>query len=330
MERVLAVADNDREFASQLSEYLNEQDSFGFRTVAFTDESSLLDFAGDNQIDVLLCAESLAAPGQADRFNAKRVIVLSEYSYINEQADYPVIFKYQSAKNIMKEILTCYREQGAYSVRREESARLISVCSPSGGCCKSTFALALALQESKRRRTLFISFDPFFTLPFQKKDGSEQGLTDVVYFMEESTKRLDKKVGNVVLHQGGLDYISGVAHWYDLYDFSVERTRLLLDTVVGDMGYECVVIDYGSFDINGMEILLRSDTIYVPQTGKGRENAKFEEWIRQINFVSGSEILEKLRRISIPYDENLDRETFTFENIQRGTLGKFVEEMCCA
>ncbi|MBP5159872.1 MAG: hypothetical protein ILP10_06180 [Lachnospiraceae bacterium] len=328
MEKVIALLSEDEAYCVRLKDYLNTKDGFGFRTVSFSTETSLKAYMENNKIEILLCDEEFVRGGIEGRCGVDHVYALSEYSYLDEGNGIRSVFKYHSGREIAEDIVRFYTAEGGRIETKGliKGQGLVAVCSPEGGCFKSTFAFSYALRCSRERKTLFVSFDPFLTIPDKENREESQGLSDIVYYMAENENKLAEKIKSVIRHVDRLDYIGGVAHWYDVFDFNLGRMRSFIETVSTALGYEIVVIDVGEFDVSSMEILMASDIIYVPGKKKGEESDRYEEWCRQIRFISGEAVLDKVKRIEVPFDDALTQRSTGYERFVTGRLGQFVEE----
>lgn len=98
---LLAVLE-DEMYSNRFSDYINHHKNMFIDFMIFTSTSSVKDFVKNSKIDILL-VNGVMACEVADIKNIKRVIVLSDGTY-SEQQGYPVIFKYQSTEHILKEI----------------------------------------------------------------------------------------------------------------------------------------------------------------------------------------------------------------------------------
>lgn len=325
MEKVVALVSDDEAYVVRLKEYLNTKEDFGFKVSAFTDEDSFRRYLQRNKVEILVAEESMMLEGITTGTGITHAYALTDYGCIAENSNMKMIFKYRSGKVIADEIKRYYFEEGGFldAKHGSGSCELVSVCSPEGGCRKTSFAIAYAMKCAMLKKTLFISFDPFQTYVPRAKGDGEQSLSDIVYFMAESKKSIENKIASAIHKTDSFDYICGVTHWYDTFDFNHERMRLFIKTVVGKLGYELVVIDVGEFDVSSMEILFASDRIYVPGSEGRGGNLIYEEWERQMKFISGDEVLGRVSRICVPFDEKLEQGGYGFEILSHGKLADF-------
>lgn len=324
MKKILAIYTYDLNYAEELGKKINNFEDSIFHAIVFSTEEAYRDYEAGNHIDVLLCDDD--AEKSEPAFQADYVCRLTEFSVVAEEQEKPVVFKYQTAQDILKDIVRAYgREKRKEAGNTDIGETLITcVCTPVGGSYASTLALALGSYFSASRRTLFISLDPFFTLPGEKKDISDSNFTDAIYYLEQNGdeiyEHIRKKIGKI----GNLDFISGVSHWFDLYDFAPEHMHRLLSAICGSGDYDRLIFDVGIIGAASMELLLAAERIYTP-LGSGSEN-KMAEWRRQIEFSGQLDILEKIHEIRVPYDSSLEN-GFTYEQLSNGRLADFVARM---
>lgn len=329
MERILAIlSSGEDDYGRELASYMGTRADCIFKPVVFTDINAYRRYEGSNHVDMLLCSDELMAEAK-DGFQSENICLLSECSTLNEHTDYPIIFKYQSSERILQQVIEYY---GRRRINPKEGSpgetgcrRIVSVCSPMGGCHSSTYALALAEYYSRGGRTLFISFDPFFLLPGETKKTTDKNLTDVLYFLQIYSGNPTHFIEKIVRHRGNLDYISGVSHWFDLADMTTDQMRRLFEGLIGSGCYENVVFDVGIIGSASIELLAGSRTIHMPvRSGNGYRRIT-DEWRRQLCFSGQEDIAQKVVERKIPADEGLTGD-YRFDDLLSGVLGEYIEE----
>lgn len=327
MERVLAILSGEDDYGRELASYLGNCGDCIFKPVVFTDIDAYRRYDADNHVDMLLCSDELMT-GEV-RFRAENICLLSDCNVLNEESEYPVIFKYQSSEQILRQIIDYYGkrrpEPEAGVITNTGCRRIVAVASPIGGSYSSTYALALADYYSLGGRTLFISFDPFFLLPGESKNHTDKNLTDVLYFLQIYSGNPTHFIEKIVRHRGNLDYISGVSHWFDLADMTTDQMRRLFEGLCKSEIYENIVFDIGIIGSASIELLAGCKTIHTPiRDGAGYEKI-IAEWKRQLCFSGQSDIVDKVETRRIPTDSNLIGE-YSFDVLLRGPLGRYIEE----
>lgn len=330
MKRILAIRTEEKEYAEELSRCFNRKSDWVFHSLVFTDEEAYRAYEENNRVDMLLCDEAVIRDLK-EPYKAENICILSEFGLALEGAgDHPAVFKYQAAEQIMKEIVMNYgkrQENAAMNPpEREGRRRIFSVVSPVGGCHSSTFALALAYYYALGEKTLFISLDPFFTLPGEKKTPKEKNLTDILYYLEQSQERnILAQIRSSTVKKGNLECVSGVSHWFDLYDMKPAHMSTILDAIFSADDYVNIVFDVGVIGAASMEIFLASDSIFVPLGTDHSSISKLNEWKRQIQFIGQAQLLDRIKEIYLPHDEILENE-YGYDQLLKGRVGRLIEE----
>ena len=326
MKRILAIRSGEPEYAEGLARQFNRRPDGIFHTLVFTDEEAYRVFSESNRVDVLLCDEELLSGNATYRADNICRLTTMGVAFETEPVRYPGIFKYQSAENIMNEILKNFNQRQEAVERGGVGHRIFCVSAPAGGAYASTFALALAYYHSRGEKTLFISFDPFFQLPGEEKDSKDRNLTDIIYYLDQGQENIIPHIKSLTRKFGDLDCVSGASHWFDLYDMKPQYMNSLLEALAGCDCYDTVVFDTGNIGAASMEIYLSSDRILVPVKNDMSCIRKIDEWKRQIVFCGQAQIIDKIEEIRIPTDELLEK-GYGFDTLLRGRVGRFIEEM---
>lgn len=330
MERILAILSEETEYSQELAAYLMNRRDFIFRPIVFTCVDAYLEHIRTHKVDMLVCDEELIDNADIEA-TADTVCVLVKNSFVAEEHGYPGVFKYQSSENLMKEIIKCYAKKENCSVvptcfpEEKEKPQLICVCTPVGGSYSSTFALALAKYRALGERTLFISFDPFFSVFDTEKNPAERNLTDILYYLQTSQRDPMEFITKITKKSGDMEYLEGAAHWFDIAEARPEHVIRLIEAIERSKSYKTIVVDLCAQSTAGIELLMACRKIYVPVGSNTHSQKKLIEWKRQLSFIEKEEVLEKLVEIQVPYDERLS-EGVTGENILKGRLGRFIEE----
>ena len=329
MKRIMAIRTEDREYAEELAKNLNRSEDVIFQILIFTDKNAYDDYKKENRIDVLLCDETLLAECENES-GATVVCGLSEINTANDTAELTnIIFKYQSSDDIMKEIMKRFNASKKTDIKTEDIKdrpdKIYCICSPVGGSFSSTFALALAKYLAEKEHTLFISFDPFFTLPGEEKNPAEKDLTDIIFYLNGMQPCLMDFIKGMTIKNGNLECVHGVSHWFDLYDMSPENMHDLVENVCNDPAYDSVVFDVGIIGAASMEVLLRAQKIFTPYKEGVGSRKKLKEWKRQLIYCGKGDLLDKTVEICVPEDDLLKGD-YNFDMLLSGRLGKYIEE----
>ena len=331
MKRVLVIRTADKEFGEQLAKNFNRSTDQFFQTFVFSEPETFKEFAKTNIINVLLCDEDISLV-EGEDLRADLMINLTEVNAAGEET-VPVIFKYQPSDSIMKQIRSYYDDFLMPDLPKEKPDLLIKklscVCSPVGGAYSSTFALALASYYSRTGRTIFLTFDPFFTLPHKEKNTKEGNLSDLLLLLDPgedisyTKEKMVQYISSCTEKHGDLEVLSGVAYWFEICELDDKIMHSIIDAICNTGYYQNAVFDMGIFGRSCLEALYASNVIYVPIADTPLNNRKYREFKRQFDFSGNVTLLEKIKGLNIPEDEKLKGE-YDYSDLLEGKLGKYI------
>ncbi len=245
MEQVLAILDGEEMYARRLLQFFSSQKELNFSVAAFTSEEKLAVYMERHKIALLLCEAEMYA--QLMCVPDCPVMLLSDRSCVREPGGPRMVFKFQSAADILKEILLYYEEvcPGGAVVAHVGAAKICTVLSPAGGCGVTAMAELLAQELSRQSKVLFISFDPFYFLELSG-DARKDALSEAIYYAKQNSEAGKKKQNEWLQKKGNLSCLCGVAQWADISECSSKEVAALLQELSGE-SYDFVVIDGGGF-----------------------------------------------------------------------------------
>lgn len=278
MEQVLAILDEEQEYVSKLLRYLNSREEKEFEIAAFTSEESFQQYREKHVIGLLVCEETLyAAMGEMP---GCPTILLSSRTRVRDGEGPPVIYKFQSAQEIFCEIIGYYRELSPHAAKATgvKNARIVTVCSASGGSGVSTLAYMLAKRRAKGERAAFISLDPFFQ-PERSEPESGSALTEAIYFIRQNSAKFSEKLKLKTTEH--VDCLYGVAHWADLSECGRGDMAELVGQLITLRGYELVIVDAGAFTAASAGCMEISDNVVLISEEGKKAAGKEQAFVRQ-------------------------------------------------
>ena len=297
--KVLAICDEEKQYALKLMEAFCEKKNLGFQIHAFSGVEELEQFAARTPMEILLITGRLMSKKFHD-FNIGRIILLSDGEVYEEFSDYESIYKYQSAEHILKEILCYYAEYakpvtGMFHGKKEFEVH--GVYSPIGRCGKSVLARALAGNFGKRKKTLLLDLQSYSAFLEQLGDEELWDLADMIYFLRQGKKTFLYKLGSIVRSRDTYDYILPMKTPGDLRSVTLSEWTELLEKLATDSDYQVIVLDFGN-EVCGLFGLLGQCTkVYVPMLldkDSKRKMRNFEMILKNENFERVFDSMEKL------------------------------------
>lgn len=270
----------DRMYSARFSDYISHHKNMLIDLVTFTSISSAGEYLKHGSADILLVSGDMAREaGKLD--NIKKIIILSDGDY-TEMQEYPVIFKYQPAAHILKEIFAQIAEDdnipGMPVIHTSKQAELIAVFSPYGGSGASTYARNLCAGMSGSNNVLYINLEVFdsFAEFENNANGREYicGMSEAVYYIKQKKDKLAFKLGSIIKHhKDGYNYILPAEDYRDLYSISEEDMECFTDVLASGMMYDKVVFDVGYIHMSSLKLFQVCDVLIMPEaSGQIQEN----------------------------------------------------------
>lgn len=271
----------------------------------FTSLEMLTECAEAGNIDVLLAGEEVAEEIHGLDGKISKIMLLSEGNQVKEGCGYYLLFKYQPAQDIVKEVLEQIAEDDnivyteAFASKR--SIGFIGVYAPFGGSGVTEYAVSLAGKLSEKGKVLYISLEQFHSLDFlqeKKKDASSyRGMSEVVFYLKQRKEKLALKLETVVTSWSGADYIFAVEDYRDLYSLSSEDVHQFLDVLSGQTDYETVIFDIGFLSEAALALMENCSVLYMPHAKTKQQKSKEAAFWRLLERGNHGRLSESFQRI---------------------------------
>lgn len=268
---LLAVLVNEM-YANKFSDYISRHKNM-FDFMVFTSVDKLEAFIKHSKIDILLVDSDLTSDIPSTK-SIQKVIVLSDGEYTSDH-EYQVIFKYQPAGNILKEIFAQIADDDSivstvngYSSKRSE---LTAVFSAFGGAGVSTYSRKLCSSMATNFDVLYVNMEMFDSFAeFEKEPESNyehiRGMSDAIFYVKQRKNKLAFKLESVINHHSdGYSYILPVEDYRDLYSITPEDMEHFTDVLYKQTIYEKVVFDVGYISEASLMLFKICDVLLLPK-----------------------------------------------------------------
>ena len=131
----MAVCSGEREYVRRFVEFANRRQASMLAVHGFTDSGELSAYTKEHPVDILLLSEELACDLPKKKEYGTVILLSGEEYQAVPQTEYPIIYKYQSCPQILRQAMDFYAEQAAAVpgvVLRREKMKCIGVYSPVG------------------------------------------------------------------------------------------------------------------------------------------------------------------------------------------------------
>ncbi len=325
---VLVVCDLEVDYAMKLSEYLGKKKNVPFDVHAFTDLSAFADFAGKNRIDILLISEEAhyELRNMIGTFDIKEIRVLAEEVSGESFSGCKMIYKYQSAEKLLKEVMCLYAESDERIISGAAMAcetKLIGVYSPVKRSLKTSFAMTLGQVLSEKERALYINLEEYSGFNHLMRTSYMTDMSDLMYYISLKKPNFIWKLASIVQSVGGLDYIPPALSPIDIKSISAGQWLEFFEQL-SRCGYKHVILDLGE-TVDGLyDILRMCSVIFTPVRDDGMSYAKLEQYEALLKNMGYEDVLEKTKKLSFVYFKGLAR---GLDRLLYSELGSYVRTL---
>lgn len=288
---IVAVWDEDREYAAKLSEYLNSQCRQASAVVMYSEEEMLRQAVDTRQVSMALAGRPLA---ERPWLRGTPVLTLTE----GKEESAATVYKYQPAYEVLR-VLTRFQETAAAAqLPYEEPARLRAVYSPLGGCLKTSFGLVMGYLLAEEKRCLFVSLEAHsgFRTLFERQYPAD--LSDLFHAVRQGDD-IRVRLNEALQTFGKLRYIPPVIWPEDVREAERGELKELLKGLAQGCGFDELILDVGQDLARPEEVLAWSDDIYMIGKEDAFSRAKLSEYEQYLRLRGYEGLLERVRRVSL-------------------------------
>lgn len=323
--KMLAVCDGEEGYSVKLAAYARNQNSCPFRVQAFSTRASLADYLKLRSAEVVLLDETLYEKEEWQKYDGVLCLLGNG---IGQEEFPPRIFKYQPAREILKEALAQYGhavKDAGHTLASKKGMEVLGVYSPVGRCGNSQFALALGLDMARHRRTLYLNLESWPMSGYGLDETSGGGLSDLLYLLRQRRETLQERICSMVVTAGKLDMIPPVRIPADLAAVSFEDWQYLFEILRCQSSYEAVVLDIGDTPQPIEKLLGICTRVYVPTISDEKAKIKLK---RFLNFIKENTCPElTLEILSLPLEKYVGADGPWAERLLWGDMGDYVRRI---
>lgn len=326
MKRIMAVYDLDLFYAKRFADVMNQKENIPFAVMAFTSLERLRQYAGEHPVELLLISSQVNREEIRD-LGIRQVITLTEGEMQEADKSCPSVYKYQSSSGIIREVMACY-SAGDEPDRAEDgrAASVIGVYSPVGRCLKTSFALTMGQLMAADRRVLYVTLEDYSGLAAMTGEEYKNDFSDVLYYFSQGNLNL-MRLSGIVHSIGNMDYIPPARYPEDLAHIPSEQMAELIRNLALTGGYEIIILDVGNYGHQTAPILSVCQLVYMPVKEDGISAAKIREFEAYAERTGNNGILEKIRKLKLPYHRGFGRKENYIEQLLWSELGDYVRKL---
>lgn len=326
--KIMAICDTEEGYAFRMAEYLLEKVKLPYTLHLFTAVEELEKFAGREEIEVLLIAESAWRLLREEyvRDQVAQMFVLQE-SGEAVQEDMRCISKYQSPEQVVREMLNAIADGGGWEDHPEAvdtAAKMIGIYSPVKRCLQTSFALSLGQLLAKEHKTIYLNFEMYSGLGELLRREYQTDMLDVMYYFQNAREKLALRLPTIIQNAGGLDYIPPMQYSLGLKEVPGEQWLALCRDLAAIGEYEYMILDLDD-GIDGLFDLLKScQKIYTITKDDPFAQAKLGQYERMLQHEELEEISEKTVKCRFPIFRQLPD---SLDMMTHGELAGYVKSI---
>ena len=304
MSYILGIYDSDTDYANQLMDYIKRKKKAVTQVRIFTNLSSLKEYLAHDKINVLLLGGEIPIDEVLHQ-NIKNICILSEGNFAREQESYHVIYKFQSARQVMEELFSYFPLEDTLVralLSGNGSSNIISVFSVGKENERQVFSYYLASEYAKSKKTLYINLDLFSAWTEISGSYSEKGLSEFIYYLKQSHPNIITKMNGIITKINNLDCIQGVSFGPDIYEMLPDDIDYWIKTLKEASDYEVIIFDVGCFFHTTLELFRNSNELLLLIGDQKLEEGKYHSFRYQLQLTGYEDVLEKITEVVISKD----------------------------
>lgn len=324
-ENFLVLCDSEEEYVHLMGEFLRKQENLPWKVRTYTDEEMLFESEKENEITLLVVAETM----YTDRFmslSPKRTVILNESGILRENKVCN-INKYQQAEDVLKALLEIYVEIASApfpGLQEKCKTRFIGIYSPVRRCMQTRFALTMGELLAKKSRVLYLNFEHYAGDTELLQMDQARDLADILYFMMANKEKFALHMQIVLRHKGNLDYIPPMKSGQNLLSVAEEEWITFMRKLEEFGEYDYVLMDLCD-SMQGLFNILRQCSKIYTITQKDRiAKSKVMQYEQLLQVYSYQDVLEKTCKCSLPRIEQFPE---YIEQYSMGALADYVETL---
>lgn len=327
--KIMAICDTEEGYAFRMAEYILEKVKLPYTLHLFTAVDELKKFAGREEIEILLIAESAWRMIREEfvRSQVAQMFVLQESGQTAAEDEICRIDKYQSPEKVVQVMLGAIADGGGWKEYPEVTdiaVKTIGIYSPVKRCLQTSFALTLGQLLAKEHRTLYLNFEMYSGLGELLRRDYQTDMLDVMYYFQSAREKLALRLPTIIQNAGGLDYIPPMQYALGIKEVPGEQWLALCRDIAAIGEYEYMILDLDD-GIDGLFDLLKScQKIYTITRDDPFAMAKLRQYERMLQSGELEEITEKTVKCRFPVFQQLPG---SLDMMTHGELAGYVKSI---
>lgn len=209
----------------------------------------------------------------------------------------------------------------------KKEMRIIGIYSPVGRTQKTSFALTMGQILAKERAVLYLNMESYSGFERLLECSYDRGMSDILYYARQENQGIIYKLGGMVQSMQNLDYLPPAASPMDIQTAKYEEWKWLFQEIEKNSSYEVLILDLGDGVADLYQILDFCNEIYVPIRNDVISAAKMEQFENLLRRWDCQSVLDKMRKIHVPFHTANRTGKAYFEELVWSELGDYVRQI---
>ena len=304
----LAILDRDQSYLSRIVTAFNTKYSDKFEIHAFTDQAIAMQTLDPARIDVLVASDmfEIDVNSLPRRCGFAYFVESPDVDHVNDQR---AICKFQKADLIYKQILSIYSEKaGTVSGLKfgDESSKVLTFCSVSGGTGASSMAAAAAVHFAKKNhKTLYLNLEKFGSADIFFAGEGQFDMSDIIFALKSKKTNVPLKLESCVKQdECGVYFYSQAKVALDMLELTTDDIVRLISEIKLSGSYDYIIVDMDfTLDKDTLKILRQSHGIVWVGDGSEISNNKIQKVHSALNIMEQSKDSPLTSRLCLVYNK---------------------------
>jgi len=301
----IAICDHEIAYIEKFKEFIAGRTAkHDIRLYTFTSVKLLSETLQEKSFDIVFIGKGYNIEFENEKYNNTLFLYLSDSLQIeNQMKEFPVIYKYQSGEDLLREAFHRYQESINERIEIKlfrGKKELIGIYSPSHSLSQSPFALTLAHQSSHDKRVLYVNFGECagFSQWFMKEFTKDLG--DLLYMLSTNANNFHGKLASVIYTMEQFDYIPPISDPQLLCETGAEEYLLLIRYLMEKTEYETVILDFGIMIPGFFSLLEQCTTVYLTRCRDPLTKGPKEHFLEAAKRAGRGELASRMQDIVLP------------------------------
>ena len=325
----VGILDSDQIYLSRLVRYFTTYYIDKVELSVFHDAEKFLEYIQTTRMDILLANPALV-PEDLTLPKTMLMAYLSESSQAQKVNDVKVVYKYQRAELLYRELQGLYAELDKKTTYKETegTGEVLFFMGAAGGVGTTTLAAACAVSlASYGKKVLYLNLEENGVIaPFLQGEGNST-LSDVLYAVKSNRSNLVLKLESMVRKsEQGVYFYEPFFITLDAHEMTEKDLKEIMDTITRYLSYDYVIVDADAAVLWKRDLLIKyARYVFVISDGKEIANQKLQRTLYEIALKDEHEEERTMAMLRVIYNRYTGRSRKADTAYQEMTYGTIEE-----